>query len=121
MESEDSFPESAEHVARVFHGLSEPRRVYAIQHLSSYDAGEEVSLREIAKVIAGREQGKPADQVDHPTYKSVRGSLHNWHLPTLDQIGIIDYDADRTNVQIKPELRFHRATLALVISWIHHQ
>jgi hypothetical protein len=121
MTSENPSTDLIEHVARVFNGLSEPRRVYAVEYLSSYEPGSEVGLRELAKVVAGREHGKPPEEVTHPEYKSVRGSLDNWHLPALDHIGIIEYDDDRTTAQIKPDIRFHRATLALIMAWSDYQ
>lgn len=113
--------QAAEHVAHALDALSEPRRVLTIQYLSSLECGSEVGLRPVAKAVAAREHGEEPDQVDHPTYKSTRGALHQWHLPSLDRCGAIEYDEERSTIRIRPELRFYCAVLSLVVAWVQFE
>lgn len=122
MGSDEDLPESvAESIAVAFDSLSESRRVHTVRYLSEFDVGAEISLRTIAKTVASQERGKPPEKVEYAEYKSVRGALHRWHLPSLDQCGVIGYDEERSIAKVQPELRFYGATLALVEFWIRHE
>lgn len=110
-----------EHVASAFHALAEPRRLYAIRYLSSFNPGAEVDLQRIGKSVAGQERDIAPEDVDNPAYRSVREALHSHHLPALDQCGAIEYGGDRTPVTVRPELRFYSATVSLVATWIQFE
>lgn len=54
---------------------------------------DEVSVRELSEVIAAKESGeRPAPR---KVRESVYVSLHQTHLPTLDENGLIEYDINR--------------------------
>ncbi|QLC34342.1 hypothetical protein EFA46_009025 [Halarchaeum sp. CBA1220] len=118
--NQDGLPSglTATNVAHALDALSEPRRVHAVQYLSSFEADSEVSLRKLAKAVAGREHDKPPNQIEHAAYKSTRGSLHNWHLPSLAQCGAITYDEGSKTITVRSELRFFCAVLSLVTTWV---
>jgi hypothetical protein len=55
------------------------------------------SLRDLADDVARIETGD--DDPDRKTRQSVYITLHQCHLPKLDEYGIVAYDADRKRVQ----------------------
>lgn len=56
----------------------------------------EVSLRNLADDVARIEAGEDPDR---KTRQSVYITLHQCHLPKLDEFGVVDYDADRKRVK----------------------
>lgn len=64
---------------------------------------EPVSLRELSERIAEHESGEsPAPR---KLRESVYNSLHQTHLPKLDDRGIIEYDKDRKTVRLRDGAR----------------
>lgn len=81
--------------------LRNERRRRTIRHLQG-SLGE-VSLRDLSEAVAAAETGEapaPRDIRD-----SVYNSLHQTHLPKLDDNGIIEYDADRKTVRLTERSR----------------
>ncbi len=77
--------------------LRNARRRRVIKQLRSQL--EPVTLRELAERIAEHESGEsPAPR---NVRESVYNSLHQTHLPKLDDRGIIDYDTDRKTVALE--------------------
>lgn len=60
---------------------------------------EPVTLRELAERIAATEAGESPPPRN--VRESVYNSLHQTHLPKLDERGIIDYDTDRKTVALR--------------------
>ncbi|MFB6109221.1 MAG: hypothetical protein ABEJ82_10375 [Haloplanus sp.] len=63
------------------------------------DNGREVALRDIAVRIAEIETGEspPPSNIRDSVYIS----LHQTHLPKLDDAGIVDYDSDRKTISLQ--------------------
>jgi len=59
---------------------------------------EPVSLRELSEKIATLETGETPPPRN--VRQSVYNSLHQTHLPKLDDLGVIDYDKDRKTVSL---------------------
>jgi hypothetical protein len=57
---------------------------------------DEASLRDLADDVARIEAGEDPDR---KTRQSVYITLHQCHLPKLDEFGVVDYDADRKRVE----------------------
>jgi hypothetical protein len=75
--------------------LSNPRRLRTVDYLRR--CPDAVSLRELSEIIATAESGKtPAPRKVRAT---VYVSLHQTHLPKLDELGIVDYDCNRKQVR----------------------
>jgi DNA-binding transcriptional ArsR family regulator len=75
--------------------LSNPRRLRTLDHLRRRP--NSVPLRELSEIIAAAESGEtPAPRQVRAT---VYVSLHQTHLPKLDELGIVDYDRDRKEVR----------------------
>lgn len=73
--------------------LADERRRIAIEVLNDRSS---VSLDELAEEVALRGGGSP---------ETVRISLHHHHLPLLDEVGVVDYDSDRTRITaVQPKL-----------------
>ncbi|WP_144900855.1 DUF7344 domain-containing protein [Halobellus captivus] len=81
--------------------LRNDRRRQTIKCLQSH--GREVMLRDLAEEIAERETG------ESPAPRNIRDSvyisLHQSHLPKLDDAGVVDYDRDRKTITLREEAR----------------
>ncbi|WP_254832220.1 DUF7344 domain-containing protein [Haloglomus salinum] len=62
-----------------------------------------VSLRNLSEAIAEREAGESPPP--RKVRQSVYNSLHQTHLPKLDERGVIEYDRDRKTVQLEEGAR----------------
>jgi hypothetical protein len=81
-----------------FHVLSNRRRRYALHYLHQQDGS--VELRDLAEQVAAWENGTTPDGVGSGERKSVYISLHQSHLPKMDEVGVVEYDKDRNTVAL---------------------
>lgn len=81
--------------------LQNERRRYVLKYLREQE--RQTCLRDVAEWIAVIE----ADESPPPTNvrNSVYVSLHQSHLPKLDEAGLIDYDRDRKTIALRGEAR----------------
>jgi hypothetical protein len=93
-----SLPESV-----VYEILANPRRRGTIRHLTETAAGRTVSLRDLATAIAAEETGQSPPP--RSCRESVYNSLHQTHLPKLDELGIIEYDREGRAVSVRDSAR----------------
>jgi hypothetical protein len=84
----------------LFELLANRRRRYAMHYLHQRD-GETVSLSELSEHIAAWEHGVDAAELDYLERKSVRNSLHQFHLPKLDDAGVVEYDTRTSEVRLR--------------------
>lgn len=81
--------------------LQNERRRYVLEYLRNQE--QQTSLRDVVEWIAKIESD------ESPPPKNVRNSvyvsLHQTHLPTLDEAGIVDYDTDRKTISLREEAR----------------
>lgn len=61
------------------------------------------TLREIAESIAEKETGESPPPKN--IRQSVYNSLHQTHLPKLDDLGVINYDSDRKTIRLNETAR----------------
>ncbi len=83
-----------------FHGLlAHGRRRAALEVLS--ELAPPVELEDLAAQVAAQESGGfgPTDEQE----ASVAIALHHAHLPKMDQLGIIEYDAEAARVESGPQ------------------
>jgi len=85
----------------IFEILSSERRRLAIQYLREGENGIEVN--DIAEYIAERETGESPPPKD--SRKTVYVSLHQTHLPKMDDLDIVDYDTDTKEVSLSGRFR----------------
>jgi hypothetical protein len=60
-----------------------------------------VSLSTLSEAVAGWEHGVDPAELDYRERKSVRNSLHQFHLPKLDEAGIVAYDDDDDEIALR--------------------
>ncbi|WP_137283439.1 DUF7344 domain-containing protein [Halorussus salinisoli] len=88
MTVQDQNPEGELEPSEIHNVLRNDRRRHTIQHLR--DADGPLSVDSLAEHIATVETGESPPPRD--VRKSVYVSLHQTHLPKLDDLGIVDYD-----------------------------
>lgn len=79
-----------------FETLSNERRRYVIQQLLEED---KMDLRSLSRQVAARENEKPAARVSRAERHRVYNSLQQFHLPKLDDLGVVEYDSGRGCVE----------------------
>jgi DNA-binding transcriptional ArsR family regulator len=82
----------------IFSILSNQRRRYVIYHLAQ--SPDPVSLRDLAERVAAWENDVDVEDLTYKQRKRVYTSLHQTHLPKLDDSGVVDYDRDRGTVSL---------------------
>ncbi len=87
----------------VFTMLSNGRRRHVIHYLKQ--RGERVTIRELSRQVAAWENGIEPEALDYKQRKRVYTSLHQTHLPKLDDASIVDYDRDRGTVELDDAAR----------------
>lgn len=81
----------------IYEVLSNSRRREALRHLTDV-RGCSVTIRDLSAAIAATETGQsPAPKAAR---ESVRSSLHQTHLPKLDELGIVSYDRTTGTVSL---------------------
>ncbi|MFC4405379.1 DUF7344 domain-containing protein [Haloarchaeobius iranensis] len=80
----------------IYEILANSRRRETIRHLTVESTGEAMTLHELSQEIAARETGESPPP--RPARESVYNSLHQTHLPKLEELGVVDYDRDAREV-----------------------
>lgn len=84
----------------IFEMLSNTRRRYVLHYLKQREHGTRVPLREIVDQVAAWEQGTEISQLDSVDRKRVYTALKQTHLRRLDEVGIVEYDQLRGEVEL---------------------
>jgi len=87
----------------VYEILANPRRRGTIRHLTETAGGRVVSLRDLSVAIATEETGQSPPP--SACRESVYNSLHQTHLPKLDELGVIEYDREARAVRVRNSAR----------------
>jgi DNA-binding transcriptional ArsR family regulator len=82
----------------IFSILSNQRRRYVLRYLDR--VASETTLSDLAERIAAWENDVDVAELEYEQRKRVYTSLHQTHLPKLDEAGIVDYDRDRGTVTV---------------------
>ncbi|MFB6122930.1 MAG: hypothetical protein ABEJ78_05675 [Haloferacaceae archaeon] len=82
----------------IFSMLSNQRRRYVLRYLRE-DPGP-VRIRDLSEQIAAWENDVDVADLDYRQRKRVYTSLHQTHLPKLDDAGIVEYDQDRGTIEL---------------------
>lgn len=89
---------------RPFEALAHERRRHVLSVLR--DAGDSLTVRELAVEIARLENGAAAGTVDPDRVDSIRLGLYHRHAPKLADVGLVEYDAEeRVVAPAGPTLR----------------
>lgn len=81
--------------------LRNERRRLTLEQLR--DNGNSLSVRELSERVAALETGETPPPRN--IRQSVYVSLHQTHLPKLDELGIVEYDADAKQVTLTDRVR----------------
>lgn len=85
-----------------FEALANQRRRYVVHWLLETGTGTEI--RQLSRQVAAWENDKPADRVTAQERRRVYNALQQFHLPKLDDAGVVRYDADRGEIDPTDEL-----------------
>ena len=80
--------------------LRNDRRRLTLEALREADGGS--TVRELSEVVAARETGE--EPPPRNKRQSVYVSLHQTHLPKLDELGIVEYDGDSKEVTLQERI-----------------
>ena len=98
--SNEDQSETTEITSDVFELLSNRRRRYSLHYL---EQGEEtVELGDLARQVASWENDTEVDTVSASERKNVYTSLQQFHLPKLDEKGIVEFDKREGTVELGP-------------------
>lgn len=75
----------------IFHLLSSSRRRSVLVHLDTFGPLE---FDELQRLVAEDEFGIPWEEIENSRRHTIYVSLHQTHLPTLDDAGVITRDAN---------------------------
>ncbi|WP_254535486.1 DUF7344 domain-containing protein [Halomarina litorea] len=84
----------------LFDLLSNRRRRYALHYLKQ--RGGTVELRDLAEQVAAWEYDSAVRDLDRRERKRVKTALHQFHLPKMDDVGVVEYDARLGRVRPAP-------------------
>lgn len=82
----------------IFTVLSNERRRFVLRYLKEHDGAAEI--RDLAQQVAAWENDVPIEKLNYKQRKRVYTSLHQTHLPKLDDTGIVEYDHDRKTIAL---------------------
>jgi hypothetical protein len=83
-----------------FEMLSNRRRRYALHHLKQTEGA--VGLGELSRKVASWECHKSPESVTSEERKRVYTSLQQFHLPKLEETGVVEYDGREGEVALAP-------------------
>lgn len=78
--------------------LSNDRRRHALHYLLAQDDGTEIG--ELSEQVAAWENGEDLEQVTSDERRRVYVSLHQTHLPRMDDAGILQYENSRDTIEL---------------------
>ncbi|MDR5672517.1 hypothetical protein RH858_05050 [Halalkaliarchaeum sp. AArc-GB] len=83
----------------IFEVLSNERRRLALQYLEQADE-EPVPLREVVDYVTSRQNGASLEEIDSATRKAVYTALRQSHFPKMDDMGVVEYDQLRGEIEL---------------------
>jgi hypothetical protein len=79
--------------------LSNARRRFVLSYLRAQDGP--VPLNELSQRLAAQENGIPVDDLTDQQIKRIYVSLYQTHLPKLEEAELIEYDRDRSVLELR--------------------
>lgn len=104
-----SVPPAPERLCELYTMLSAPRRWYTIFLLASATE-QSLTVQTVAKRITAIQEDIPPSHATGDAYTNRYNSLCQTHLPALDEVDIVRYDAERKRLTTGPSF-----PLALVV------
>jgi hypothetical protein len=94
----DTLPE-----AEIYETLANDRRRETIRQLTAVPSDDTISLRELSEIVATSETGESPPP--RSIRESVYNSLHQTHLPKLEELEVVSYDRDAREVRVRERAR----------------
>lgn len=69
--------------------------------LRTLDEEGELTLAELAEIIAAEENDVPSSEASESARRSVYISLYQRHVPKLDEHGVVEYDREESTVALR--------------------
>ena len=82
--------------------LSNRRRRFVYHYLRQNGDGP-VPVREVSEHVAAWELETPKERLSSDERRRVQTALHQFHLPKMDDLGFVEYDAQRCEVRLTEE------------------
>ncbi|RLM54014.1 hypothetical protein DVK02_11345 [Halobellus sp. Atlit-31R] len=86
----------------LFEVLSNNRRRYVLHYLKQRD-GERVDLSELSTLVTAWEERLAPEEINYADRKSVHTALAQFHLPKMNDAGVVDFHAQRNVVELTEE------------------
>ncbi|ADJ16883.1 DUF7344 domain-containing protein [Halalkalicoccus jeotgali] len=90
--------------------LANQRRRFALYSLLTAD-GSSVEFEPLIEDVATLEAALTEDALTRERYQDVAADLYQWHLPVLDDVGIIDYDPRQDLIRVFEDSCLRKWTL----------
>jgi hypothetical protein len=116
--SGDSLVDDGPSDDQLFELLANQRRRFVLYYLDQC-TDDRVSLSTLSEQVAGWENGVDASELEYAERKSVRNSLHQFHLPKLADADIVTYDAEAGEIVLLNDdvIDAYRAVAVDDVSW----
>jgi hypothetical protein len=86
----------------LFDVLSNSRRRYVLHYLKQRN-GERVDLSELSTLVTAWEKRIAPEKIDYADRKSVHTALAQFHLPKMDDAGVVNFHSQRNIVELTNE------------------
>jgi hypothetical protein len=86
----------------LFEILSNRRRRYVLHYLKQ-NGSSRTDLSDLSTQIAAWEQQVPTENLRYDDRKSVHTALAQFHLPKMDNAGVVEFESQRNAVELTPE------------------
>lgn len=83
----------------IFEILRNRRRRLTLQYLNNTE-GDQVPMSEVVDYVTSHESGCSIDEIDSGKRKAVYTALRQTHFPKMDDLGVVDYDKLRGDVEL---------------------
>jgi hypothetical protein len=87
-------------IDELFEVLSNKRRRYAFYYLLGRDGTDPVDVTALSSQAAAWELDTDPEEITYADRKNVHTSLAQFHLHKMDELGLVEYDADERTVRL---------------------
>jgi hypothetical protein len=103
--SETTQPELAspfdeERTDDIFNVFANRRRRDAFHYLKQCEANTDIDVSDLSTQVAAWEHDVDPDRLDYDERKSVHTSLYQFHIPKMDDAGLVDFERQTSTVSL---------------------
>lgn len=97
---EPESPFDEERTDDIFNVFANRRRRDAFHYLKQRDANTDVDVSDLSTQVAAWEHDVDPDRLDYDERKSVHTSLYQFHIPKMDEAGLVDFERQTSTVSL---------------------